>query len=162
VRGAPETPEERASDPDGYVPPGIAFRGGLILKQDFGARSETLGARPASFPSFYDVNQITPRAAFGIMDVYTEIAAVLLAGLSFVLAVIGIVAAQRYHEARLGLVAAGLGTIGVVGALALVHEVSPLYGRPFEVSPIPLALLVVAVGLVYVALVRRSSRPPPP
>jgi hypothetical protein len=94
------------------------------------------------------------------MDVFAEIAAVVLAGLSFVLAAIGGAAAQRYHDVRLALVAAGLGTVGVVGVLAMVHQVSPLYGGPFEVDTIPLVLLILAVGLVYAALVRRSPRTP--
>lgn len=96
------------------------------------------------------------------MDVFTEFASVVLAGLSFVLAGIGAAAASRYHDARIALVAAGLGVIGVVGVLGLVYEVSPRYGGGFEISIYPLALLVVAVGLVYLALIRRGPRPPTP
>lgn len=94
------------------------------------------------------------------MDVFTEIAAVILAGLSFVLAGIGAAAASRYRDARLALVTGGLGMIGVVGVLGLLHQISPLYGGPFDITLVPLALLVVTVGLVYVALVRRGPRPP--
>jgi len=94
------------------------------------------------------------------MDDLTEAAAVILAGLSFVLAVIGGAAATRYGDSRVGLVAAGLGVIGVVGALGLLHQLSPLYGGEFDISLLPLVLLVVAVALVYAALIRRGPRSP--
>jgi hypothetical protein len=94
------------------------------------------------------------------MDVFVELAAVVLAGLSFVLAAIGASAARRYRDARLALVAGGLAVIGGVGILGLLHQISPLYGGPFDITVVPLVLLVVAVGLVYVALVRRGPRSP--
>ena len=90
----------------------------------------------------------------------TEFLALLLAGLSAILAGIAGSAARRYGDSRLGLVAAGLGLLAVVGALAFLHQVSPLYGQSFGVAPVPLGLAVVAVGLLYIALIR--GRPPPP
>ncbi len=92
------------------------------------------------------------------MDLLTEGLAVVLTGLSFVLAAIGGSAAVRYRDPRFGLVAAGLAVIGSVGALSVANEVSPRYGGAFAISTVPLALLVVAVGLLYVALVRGGPR----
>ena len=94
------------------------------------------------------------------MDVLNESVGVVLAGLAFLLAAIGASAAARYRDARLGLVAGGLGVLGVVGVLSVLHEISPKYGGPFEVAPVPLLLLVVAVGFLYAALVRGGSRRP--
>ena len=96
------------------------------------------------------------------MDFLTEIAGVVLAGLSFVLAGLGFAATRRYGDRRLGFVAAGLATIGLVGVLAVLHEVSPRYGGAFGVTPVLLFLLVAAVVLVYGALVARTPRPTAP
>lgn len=94
------------------------------------------------------------------MDVYTEFAAVILAGLAFILAAIGGVAAARYRDPRLGLVAAGLALIGVVGVLSALNQLSPRYGGMFGISTVPLIFLVASVGLLYLALVRgRPGRP---
>ncbi len=93
------------------------------------------------------------------MDLITEALAALLTGLAAVLAAIGALAAVRYREARLGLVATALGLLAVVGIFAFLHEVSPRYGEPFEVAPIPLGLAVVATGLLYVAMIRGRSPP---
>lgn len=94
------------------------------------------------------------------MDLLSEIAAVILAGLSFLLAAIGGTAASRYHDSRLALVAAGLGVMGAVGVLGVLHQLSPLYGGGFDITAVPLLLLVAAVSLVYVALVHRGPRSP--
>ncbi len=96
------------------------------------------------------------------MNVLTEIVAVILAGLSFLLAGIGAAAGRRYGDTRLTLVAAGLAVIGGIGVLSVLHELSPLYGGPFAIDPIPLSLLVIAVGLLYLAFVRGGARQPPP
>lgn len=96
------------------------------------------------------------------MDVVTEGVAVILAGLSFILSAIGGSAAAKYRDLRLSLVSAGLTLIGVVGVLSVLHEISPRYGAPFAISTVPLLLLVVSVGLLYVALVRGSPRRPVP
>ena len=95
------------------------------------------------------------------MDPLTEAIGVVLAGLAFILSAIGGAAAARYRDLRIGLVAGGLAVLGVVGVLSVLHQISPLYGGPFEVSAVPLLLLVVAVGLLYLALVRGGPRRPP-
>jgi len=92
------------------------------------------------------------------MDLLTEFIAVLLTGLSAILAAIGGSAALRYRDSRLGFVAAALALLGFVGVLSFLHEVSPLYGEPFEVAPAPLGLAVAAVALLYVALIRGSPK----
>ena len=94
------------------------------------------------------------------MVLLTEVAAVTLAGLSFVLAGLGAMASRRYDDARFGLVAAGLSLVGLVGVLAELHELSPRYGGPFAIAATPLFLLVVAVACVYAALVQRGPRTP--
>ncbi|HLY76339.1 MAG TPA: hypothetical protein VKT21_00455 [Thermoplasmata archaeon] len=94
------------------------------------------------------------------MDLLTEFIAVLLTGLAAILTAIGASAALRYRDPRLGLVAGALGLLSVVGALAFLHEVSPLYGAPFGVAPVPLGLAVAAVSLLYLALVRGHHPPP--
>ncbi len=96
------------------------------------------------------------------MDALTETVAAILAGLSIVLAAIGGAAAARYRDSRLAFVTAGLAVIATVGALSVLHEVSPRYGGPFEVGTVPLLLLVGAVGLLYLALVRGAPRRPAP
>lgn len=93
------------------------------------------------------------------MDWITEAAAVLLAGLAFTLSAIGGIAASQYSDRRLGLVAAGLALIGTIGALGVLHELSPAYGGPFAISLTPLVLLLVAVALVYLAVVTGAPRP---
>lgn len=95
------------------------------------------------------------------MDWITEAVAVLLAGLSLTLATIGAVAAARYSDRRLALVAGGLAVIGVIGILGVLHQISPLYGEGFEISLVPLLLLLLAVTLLYVAAVAGRSRPKP-
>lgn len=94
------------------------------------------------------------------MDLVTELLAAVLTGLAFLLTAIGGAAASRYRDPRLALVAAGLAVIGTVGALSILHEVSPRYGSSFGIAAAPLALLVVAVGLLYLALVRGGPRRP--
>ncbi len=91
------------------------------------------------------------------MDVVTEFLAALLAGLAAILMVIGGVAAARYRDARLGLVAAALGLLSALGILALLHEISPRYGTTFGVAPVPLALAVISVALLYASLIRGHS-----
>ncbi len=92
------------------------------------------------------------------MDLLTVFLAVVLAGLSATLAGIGAAAASRYRDPRLGLVSAGLAVLAVVGGLDVLNQVSPRYGEPFEVAPVPLGLTVLAVALLYVALVRGAAR----
>ncbi len=94
------------------------------------------------------------------MDPLAEAVGVVLAGLAFILSAIGGAAAARYRDLRLGLVAGGLAVLGVVGVLSVLHQISPLYGGPFDVATVPLVLLVVAVGLLYLALVRGGPRRP--
>lgn len=93
------------------------------------------------------------------MDLLTVFLAVVLAGLSALLAGVGAAASARYRDSRLGLVSAGLAVLAVVGGLDVLYQVSPRYGEPFEVAPVPLGLIVVAVGLLYVALVRGGRAP---
>jgi len=94
------------------------------------------------------------------MDLLTEIVAVALAALSWALVAIAGAASLRYRDSRFALVAGGLGVVGVVGALAAVHELSPRYGSAFGIAAIPLFLLLLAVGLIYAALMRRAPRAP--
>ncbi len=94
------------------------------------------------------------------MDGVTEAAAVVLAGLSFTLAAVGGAAAARYSDRRLALIAAGLGSIGVVGVLGLLHEISPAYGGPFAVDSTPLLVLLLAVALLYLAVATGGPRAP--
>lgn len=94
------------------------------------------------------------------MDFFTEVLSTLLAGLSAILTAIAAAAASRHRDGRLAGVAAALGLLSLVGFLSLLHQLSPLYGGGFEVDPIPLAVIVVAVGLLYVAFTQ--SRAPPP
>jgi hypothetical protein len=91
------------------------------------------------------------------MDLIEEILSTLLAGLGLILMGIALAAASRYRDFRLGFVALALGLLAVIGLLSLLHQVSPLYGEEFGVDEVPLALAVVAVGLLYIALVRRPS-----
>lgn len=93
------------------------------------------------------------------MDWITEGAAVVLAGLAITLAAIGGSAASRYGDRRLGLVAAGLAVIGAIGVLGVLHQVSPLYGDPFAIDLVPLLLLLLAVTLLYIAVVAGRSGP---
>ncbi len=94
------------------------------------------------------------------MDLTTELLAVLLAGLGLILAVIAGTAARRYHDARLGGVAAALALLALIGGLALLNQLSPRYGGPFAVAAIPLGLAVLAVALLYIAFVtNRPKRP---
>lgn len=96
------------------------------------------------------------------MDLLTELLSALLAGLSAILTGIAAAAASRYHDGRLGFVAAAQGLFAVIGVLSLLHQISPRYGGGFGVDPVPLVLAVVAVALLYVALVRgRSERGSP-
>ncbi|MCI4322200.1 MAG: hypothetical protein L3K05_07855 [Thermoplasmata archaeon] len=88
------------------------------------------------------------------MDLLTELLSLVLAGLSAILMAIAITAATRYADTRLSLVAGALGLFVVIGLLSFVHQVSPLYGAGLGVDPFPLALAVLAVALLYVALVR--------
>lgn len=93
------------------------------------------------------------------MDLIVESLSTLLAGLGLVLMGIALAAARRHQDSRLGLVAAAQGLLALLGVLSLINQVSPLYGGEFVVDPIPLAIAVAAVGLLYVALVRRPSNP---
>lgn len=95
------------------------------------------------------------------MSLFVEFLAVLLVGLSSVLAVVGAVAAARLREARLGFVAAAMLLLAAIGGLSFLHEVSPLYGGPFTVAPVPLALALAAALLLYGSLLRRTSRRSP-
>ena len=94
------------------------------------------------------------------MDLASLFLAVVLAGLSAVLAGIGGIAAGRYGDARLALVSGALALVAVVGLLGVLNQVSPLYGGSFGGDPVPLAVLLVAVVLLYLALVRGG--PPRP
>lgn len=96
------------------------------------------------------------------MDVLTVFLAVVLAGLSATLAGIGILAARRYRDPRLGLVATALALLAVVGGLDVLNQASPLYGQLFVVDPVPLGVIVLAVALLYLALVRGAARSRPP
>lgn len=91
------------------------------------------------------------------MDLLTELLSAVLAGLSAILSVIAVAAASRHRDLRLALVAGALLMFLVIGVLSVIHELSPRYGGPFGVDPIPLGLAVIAVALLYVALVRRPS-----
>lgn len=89
------------------------------------------------------------------MDALTEALSALLAGLSMILTVIAALAASRYRDGRLASVAGALALFAVVGVLSLLHEFSPRYGGGFAVDPVPLGLSVIAVALLYLALVQR-------
>ncbi len=96
------------------------------------------------------------------MDAVALFLGVVLTGLSATLAAVGSAAAVRYRDGRLALVAAGVAVFAVVGALAAAHELSPRYGGDLAVDPLPLALLVLAVLLIYFALLRGPPRRPTP
>lgn len=93
------------------------------------------------------------------MDLLTVLLSTVLAGLSAILMAIALAAASRYRDARLGSVAGAQGVFAAIGLLSLLHQLSPLYGGDFGVDPVPLALAVVAVFLLYFALVRRRPEP---
>lgn len=95
------------------------------------------------------------------MDLVTEILSTLLAGLSGILMTIAFAAASRYRDARLASVGVALALFLVIGVLSLLHQLSPLYGGPYAVAPVPLALSVAAAALLYVALIRRPPTPTP-
>ncbi len=84
--------------------------------------------------------------------------AVLLLGISGTLGVIAELAARRYDDGRLYLVGGAFFLLALVGGLAVLGAVSPLYGGPFQVEPLPLLLLVAATGLLYVSMVRGRAR----
>lgn len=94
------------------------------------------------------------------MDLLTLFLAVVLTGLSATLAGVGSIAAGRYADARLRYVSAALACIAVAGLLAVLNQVSPLYGGAFGVALVPLTVLVLAVVLLYIALVRGAPRRP--
>lgn len=93
------------------------------------------------------------------MDTLGLFLAVVLAGLSLLLGVIGILASSRYEDRRILFISGAFLAIGVVGALAVFSDLSPEYGGPFGVESIPLFVMVVAVGLLYVAMVRSGPSP---
>jgi len=95
------------------------------------------------------------------MDVVAEFLGVLLVGLSTILAVIAGGSAAKYGDARLAFVAGALAVLATVGVLAVLNQVSPAYGSAFDIDTIPLALLVVAVALLYASIVGRRSRKAP-
>ncbi len=89
--------------------------------------------------------------------------AVLLLGLSGTLGVIALRAGRRYADLRIDMVGGGFLVLALVGLLALLNAISPLYGALFDVDPVPLLLLVVASGLLYASMVRgRTPRSPTP
>ncbi len=94
------------------------------------------------------------------VDAVAELLSAVLAGLSAILVGIATAAAIRYRDLRLAMVGGALGLFVVIGALSLLHELSPKYGAPFQIDPVPLGLAVAAVALLYVALVRRPAGPP--
>ncbi|MCI4358415.1 MAG: hypothetical protein L3J95_03070 [Thermoplasmata archaeon] len=95
------------------------------------------------------------------MELLTVLLSTLLAGLSAILLTIGLAAAARYRDARLGAVGGAQGLLMAIGILSLLHQLSPRYGGGFAVDDVPLALAVVAVVLLYVALVRRRPERAP-
>ncbi len=95
------------------------------------------------------------------MSWVAEFLAVLLAGLTGILAVVGAMAAARLRDTRLAFVTGSLVLLAVVGALAFLHEVSPLYGQGFGVDPIPLALTLGGAVLLYGSLFRRRANRSP-
>lgn len=96
------------------------------------------------------------------MDYLVEPLAGLLTGLAAVLAVLGGAAAARYRDPRLAFISAAFVALATIGGLAFLHVVSPRYGEPYEVAPIPLGLALLSSILVYVAMVRGRPAPPPP
>ena len=96
------------------------------------------------------------------MDLATLFLAVVLTGLSAALAAIGGIAAARYRDIRLSLVSGALALIAIVGLLGVVHQVSPLYGGSFGIDLVPLVVLLLAVVLLYLALVRGGPHRPVP
>ncbi|HEV2519947.1 MAG TPA: hypothetical protein VGX00_04920 [Thermoplasmata archaeon] len=89
------------------------------------------------------------------MDLIAVALATLLTGLSAILLGIAATAAARYRDGRLGAVAGAQGVFAAIGALALLHQLSPRYGGGLGVDDVPLGLAVVAVLLLYLSLVRR-------
>lgn len=83
---------------------------------------------------------------------------VLLLGLSGTLGAIAELAARRYGDHRLYLVGGAFFLLALVGVLALLNAISPLYGGAFQVDAVPLLLLVVAAGLLYLSMVRGRAR----
>jgi hypothetical protein len=122
-----------------------------VLLSNFGALPEIVGA-DAEARQKYAARALKP------VDLLTELLSLVLAGLSAILMAIAVAAALRYSDARLGLVAGALALFVGIGLLSFVHQVSPLYGPGLGVDPAPLTLAVVAVALLYLALVR--GRPP--
>lgn len=92
------------------------------------------------------------------MDWVVELLALLLAGLSAILAAVGILAAARLKDARLAVVAASLLLLALLGLFAFLHEASPRYGQGFAVDPIPLGLALGASVLLYGSLFGRRPR----
>ena len=96
------------------------------------------------------------------MEWLVELLAILLAGLTAILASVGAVASVRLRDARLGFVTAALALLSGVGVLAFLHEASPRYGGPFDVDPVPLGLALGAAVLLYGSLFRRRPNPTTP
>ena len=94
------------------------------------------------------------------MDLATLFLAVVLTGLSAALAVLGGIAAGRYGDVRLSLVSGALALIAIVGILGVLHQVSPRYGGSLGIDFVPLAVLLLAVVLLYLALVRGGPHRP--
>ncbi len=94
------------------------------------------------------------------MDLAGLFLSVVLAGLAAVLAVVGILAARRFEDRRILFISVAFLALALVGILAIIGNLSPLYGGPFQVQTLPLAVLVVAVILLYASMVH--SRPQPP
>lgn len=96
------------------------------------------------------------------MEWLVELLGILLAGLTAILAGVGGLAAVRLRDRRLAFVTAALVLLAFVGALAFLHEASPLYGQAFDVDPVPLALALGASVLLYGSLFARKSTASPP
>jgi hypothetical protein len=88
--------------------------------------------------------------------------AVVLVALSGTLAGIAWSAARRFQERRFLLIALAFLTVGATAVMSLIDETVDLFDEQFAVEPGPLLLLVIALALLYVALLRGTRAPGSP
>ena len=79
--------------------------------------------------------------------------------LATALAVFAMISARRFEERRFWLIGGAFLTLAFMGAAAFVSEAFELQDEQFAVGPAPLVLVVIALTLLYLALLQGRRRP---
>jgi hypothetical protein len=94
-----------------------------------------------------------------VLEIFAVGLGIALALLAGVLTGLAWVAWRRFEEGRFFLVGAAFLLVAVLAILAVVAELGVVaaawYDEAFALEPVPLALLLVAILLIYSAMVRR-------